>query len=54
MGTTIIEKPAKTEESTTQKEIRGLLEAAISAVKEKNGKKLMTFLGLAMAKVDEL
>jgi hypothetical protein len=53
--TTTVEAPAKRVEQTeAQNELRGLLAAALLAVKEKNKKNLMTYLALAMAKADEL
>lgn len=52
--TTTVEAPRKVEQTEAQNELRGLLAAALTAVKEKNRKNLMTYLALAMAKSDEL
>jgi hypothetical protein len=54
MTTGTIEKVKQSEESQTQKEMRGLLEAAITAVKNRDRKQLWTMLSKAMARVDEL
>ena len=55
MATTVEAPPKKEIERTEiQEQLRGLLAGALVAVGDKDKKKLMTYLALAMAKADEL
>jgi hypothetical protein len=52
--TTTVEAKRKVERTEVQEELRGLLAAALLAVKDRDKKALMKYLGLAMTRVEDL